>query len=221
MNPAVVVLGILGIVALLAFASEYLINPRPQKPPELVEVRSDDPALEVSVMEIASKFICSCGACGGQPLDECTCNRAIEERQFIRNYLQGGQTADQVTIALNNTFGWMKPEFDTLLATSGDVNAKPGRITVSNDILEGPFLTAARPTLASKLATAADRVEIFSHFQCPCGQCGIDELKECECSHPRGAKEVKAFIDKKITEGKYTIADLISEVEKTYGGRKF
>jgi hypothetical protein len=73
----------------------------------------------------------------------------------------------------------------------------------------------------STVTTAADRIEIFSHFRCPCGQCGIEELKDCECNHPRGAMEVKAFVDAKIAAGKYTVAEVVNEVELKYGGKKF
>lgn len=73
----------------------------------------------------------------------------------------------------------------------------------------------------SKIATAADRIEIFSRFKCPCGQCGIDELKDCGCAHPRGATEVKSFVDQKIAENKYTIAQITKQVEDKYGGKKF
>ena len=62
--------------------------------------------------------------------------------------------------------------------------------------------------------------EVFSHFRCSCGQCGMDDLKACTCQHPRGAKEVKAFVERRIAEGKLTVARLIREVDEKYGGRK-
>jgi hypothetical protein len=70
------------------------------------------------------------------------------------------------------------------------------------------------------IGTAFDREEIFSQFRCPCGQCKIEELKDCSCDHPRGAKEVKAFVDRKIAEKKYTVAQIIVQRDNQCGGRK-
>lgn len=74
--------------------------------------------------------------------------------------------------------------------------------------------------LDTKLATMADRNEILSHFYCSCGKCGKDDLKDCDCSHPGGAKEIKAFVDKKINEKTYTVDQLITAIENIYGGKK-
>jgi len=61
---------------------------------------------------------------------------------------------------------------------------------------------------------------ITEQFKCPCGQCNIEELKECNCNHPRGATEVKGFITNKINENIYTVDQIIDMVNKTYGGKK-
>lgn len=52
------------------------------------EQKSSNPAVEAIVYEIASKFVCSCGTCNEESLEICSCGRAVEERQFIRNYLE-------------------------------------------------------------------------------------------------------------------------------------
>lgn len=232
-HPALVGLLIMGGVVLLLTIPYITGNPpgRDSRPEPLTEITSTDLAVEARVKDVASKFICSCGACGEQPLDSCTCNTAIQERQFIRNTLQSGQTPDQVIAAVNTTYGWMKPEFVVHYDSLARQSARPSRDSGSKD--RSKKLTIPQEpqnrllkfsqvgTEDTGVGTVFDREEIFSHFQCPCGQCGIDELKDCSCDHPRGAKEVKAFIDQKIAEKKYTVAQLIDQLDKRYGGRKF
>lgn len=209
--------GVLGLITLL----ELTVKEEPVAPPPFVETALRDPALESKVLAIASKFICSCGTCGEKPLETCTCNTAAEERQFIRNYLQQGQTPEQIIAALNSTYGWLKPEF---AAKYDSLNAIRTRLNQS--VAAAPTQTtfselAMKKNSAGRVATSSDGEEILSHFRCPCGQCGMDELKECTCTHPRGAKEVKAFVQSKISEGKYSVAQLVEEIDAKYGGRKF
>lgn len=75
--------------------------------------------------------------------------------------------------------------------------------------------------LEGEISHKVQRAEVLAHFRCPCGNCGMENLAECECDHPRGAKEVNAFLDRKLSEGKYTSHQLVAEVEKVYGARKF
>jgi hypothetical protein len=199
----------------------------------LIEARSNDPALETRVMDVASKFICACGTCGEQPLDVCSCNVAVQERQLIRSSLQSGQSPEQVVSVVNKNFGWMKPGFAAKYDSTGRKTRQPNTATPPARIRDSRKLQVPdqqevgssqfplKKTVATKIATAADRVEIFSNFKCLCGQCRIEELKDCGSGHPRGATEVKAFVDQKIRARKYAVAQLIDEVEKTYGGRKY
>lgn len=220
-NPALITLAIIGAGALIVALLFTVRSSREQQSYEVIETKSTDPAVETQVLEIASKFICSCGTCGEESLNVCTCSRAAEERQFIRNYLEMGQSPSQVIAALNATFGWIKPEFASLVG-SGDSKAGVSSKLVVPEKIEPSYLqSATSPKPLARFATLADRVEIYSHFKCPCGQCGIDELNECTCSHPRGAKEVKGFIEAKIREGMMTIAQVVDEVSEQYGGKKF
>jgi cytochrome c-type biogenesis protein CcmH/NrfF len=221
-HPAVVTLLILVAIVLFYVGLESINrNRQPQREAPLIEARSNDPALEVRVREVASKFICSCGTCGEQPLETCTCNTAIQERQFIRSSLQSGQSAGQVIAAVNSNFGWMKPEFGARYDSLQRRNGQSTRLTVPAQKELGPLEATQTKLGTSTVTTAADRIEIFSHFRCSCGQCWIEELKDCECNHPRGATEVKSFVDQKIAEKKHTIAQVIVQVGKKYGGRKF
>lgn len=219
-NPAlVVILIIAGAVIFLAIP--YITGKPPgQKPQPVLEQTSGVPAIETTVREIASKFICSCGTCGEQPLDVCTCGTAVQERNFIRKAVQSGQSKELVIAAVNSTFGWMKPEFATRSDSVAGAKGRASKLTVPKKVGENALLFP-KPVRADEPATLADQQEIYSHFKCPCGQCGIDELKDCNCNHPKGAQEVKAFTVGKIRDGKYTVADVMGEIEKKYGGRKF
>ncbi|MEK6755468.1 MAG: zinc ribbon domain-containing protein, partial [Bacteroidota bacterium] len=193
-----VTLVILGGVFFLYMGLESINRSRqPQRPVPLVEARSNDPALEAKVTDVASKFICSCGTCGEQALEICSCNTAIQERQFIRSSLQSGQPPNQVIAAVNSNFGWMKPEFAARYDSLQRRTGQSTRLTVPAQKELGPLEATQTKLGTSTVTTAADRIEIFSHFRCPCGQCGIQELKDCECNHPRGATEVKSFVDEK------------------------
>lgn len=70
-----------------------------------------DTFLEAQVLTVAEKFRCTCGTCGGTPLEECSCESAIGEKQFIREKLKTGQEVEQVIAMVNQTYGWLKPEF--------------------------------------------------------------------------------------------------------------
>jgi len=228
---------IVGVVtiagALLFIGTMYMFPPQEnRKAPVITEARSSDPVMEIQVTAIASKFICSCGTCGELPLETCGCTTAVQERQFIRTSLQSGQNPDQIVLALNKAFGWMKPQYaatyDSTTRKNGQSSSTPSARVTGSTKLKPPsenevgFMKLPQSQSgAAKMATTSDRGEIFFHFKCPCGQCGIDELKDCSCAHPRGAKEVKAFVDAKIAERKYTIAQVLNDVELKYGRRKF
>lgn len=228
---------IIGVViiagSLLFICSKYFFLPEENRKASVVtEARNSDPAIEIQVTAIASKFICSCGTCGELPLETCGCTTAVQERQFIRTSLQSGQSLDQIVLAVNKAFGWMKPQFaakyDSTTRRNGQSSSpQSARLTGSttqkppseNEV--GFMKFPQSESGVAKIATTSDRVDIFFHFKCPCGQCGNDELKNCSCAHPRGAKEVKAFVDAKIAERKYTVAQVVNDVELKYGGRKF
>lgn len=213
---AVLIGGVLGLIGFM----ELVVKKAPIPSPPFVETKTSDATLEAKVRDVASKFICSCGTCGEKPLETCTCSRAAEERQFIRNSLQAGQTPEQVITALMNTYGWLKPEFAAKYDSTNEIKtgSKSAVASPTQNVLT-TFTT--KKTEGNKIAAITDSDEILSHFRCPCGQCGIDELAKCTCNHPRGAKEVKAFVDKKIAEQKYTVAQLVDLVDKKYGGKKF
>lgn len=181
---------------------------------DYVEQTSNNVALENNVQAVASKFVCACGSCPNEPLQSCTCVTARKERDFIRNALYNGQSAEQIIVNLNQQYGGLRAEYQPQY-DSDKINLTLPSNFDSNLISGDPGGGEA----GSAPASFATRMEIISHFTCPCGQCTMDELIDCDCDHPNGAKEVKQFIDQKIDEGSYTVAQLIELVENKYGGK--
>ena len=107
-----------GIILIVVIALYATISKKEVKTPEapvqaqqVYEHPTGDIALENKVYEIASKFACSCGSCGEESLDICSCPTAQRERQFIRDALQRGRSEEEVIIAVNTTYGYLKEEF--------------------------------------------------------------------------------------------------------------
>jgi hypothetical protein len=59
---------------------------------------------------------------------------------------------------------------------------------------------------------------VAANFRCACGGCGELFLIDCTCDMPRGAKEEKDFIRRKLQQG-LSIDEVITLVEKEYGHR--
>lgn len=165
-----------------------------------IDERSDNPVIEAKVFEIASNFACGCGSCNEESLDICKCNFAVDERQFIRDYLEQNKNTSDIITAMITKYGGLKPG-------------------VSLMKYEETNKSAAQAT-QSGIATFGDRSTIYSAFKCPCGQCNIDELTDCTCNHRNGATDVKKFIDTKIAENRFSVEQIIDVVDKTYGGKK-
>lgn len=103
--------GVLMAAVLLPTTLIPILNQNPDIKEIPVELKSTNPVVETKVYEIASKFVCSCGSCNEESLELCKCERAVEERQFIRDYLEQNQKTDDIVIAVANKFGWIKAEF--------------------------------------------------------------------------------------------------------------
>ena len=202
------------VIGSVIIVSAFDLIFRPEKKEIPVEIKSSNPVVEASVFEIASKFVCSCGTCGEQSLEICKCERAVEERQFIRDYLEQNQKSDEIVIAVANKYGWLKADFASNYKVDASRVWNPNQLQVTKELI------STAPNILNTKATISDRFTIYSAFNCPCGQCNKDELKDCSCKHPGGAVEIKKFIDEKINENKYTINEIIQTVDKKFGGKK-
>lgn len=74
------------------------------------------------------------------------------------------------------------------------------------------YRSGTDPILETKVALVA------AEFRCSCGKCGAPPLSECFCGQPKGAKEEKAFIRKKLLEG-LSVEEVIQVMDRTYGHR--
>jgi len=208
--PILLIIG--GLISLFIFIDNN-DKETPTREYSPVQPTSQNFSLERKVREVASKFACSCGTCGEEALETCTCGTAEQERSLIRQELQSGKSVSEVITIVNARYGHLKSAGAGKTVESGlnlDLSGQK-----QNEIFSK--ITSSIPIVYNTIATDQDRDKIFSHFECPCGQCGIPELQDCSCEHPKGATEVKLFVDSKIEGGKYTIAELVDMVEKKYG----
>lgn len=166
-----------------------------------IDERSENPIIEAKVFEIASNFACGCGSCNEESLEICKCNYAVDERQFIRDYLEQNKNTSDIITAMITKYGGLKPG----VSLTKYSNNQALEVTDKSD---------------EEIATFKERVAIYEAFRCPCGQCNLDELKDCTCNHKNGAKEVKKFIDIKIAENRFSVDQIIDVIDKTYGGKK-
>lgn len=203
--------GVVIITVLSVTSLDLIFHKYPEKIP--VEVKSNNPAIESKVTEIASKFICSCGTCNEKSLEICTCPTAIEERSIIRKALEQNKSNKEIIYLVANKYGWLKTQFASQYEVDESKIWDPAKRQIQS---------AASDLVinSGKKAINIDKELIYSVFNCPCGQCVLDELKDCNCSHPNGAKEIKNFIGEKIAESKLTVNEIIDMVNKKYGGRK-
>ncbi len=119
------------VVIIVSFITIVLIDSWKNKntsPVKNREIKSTNPAVEAIVYEIASKFVCSCGSCGEESLEKCTCPRAVEERQFIRDYVEKNSQQKDIVVALANRYGYLKAKY------ASDYNVDASRIWKSDSI---------------------------------------------------------------------------------------
>lgn len=214
MKPLFIAIGVIAI-SLLAVAAFNSLFKEGVDSQFSLETKSSNPLVEAEVFNIASKFVCSCGTCNEESLEVCKCERAIEERQFIRDYVERNQKKENIVYALASKYGFLKSQFaGELKQVDKSKIFETKQLVIPDNSLENINIGL------NKTASVSDRVTIYSAFKCNCGKCGIDELKDCDCSHPKGAQEVKRFIDENISTSKYTVQEVIELVNRKYGGKK-
>ena len=59
---------------------------------------------------------------------------------------------------------------------------------------------------------------VAANFRCACGGCEELFLIDCTCDMPRGAKEAKDFIRRKLQQD-LSVDEVITLVERKYGHR--
>ncbi|KAB2881367.1 hypothetical protein F9K33_01090 [bacterium] len=103
---------LISAIGLLVFAIVSLLNLELDVKENVGISTSKATSSDVRVTKIASKFICSCGSCGGEPLDLCSCEHAVKVRQYIQEYLLNNKSEDQIVALISKSYGGLKPQFE-------------------------------------------------------------------------------------------------------------
>ena len=90
-SPASITVLIVVACAALVFLVTALWENVVSPPPERADAVSGDTAIEAGVARIAAAFACTCGSCGNEPLEHCTCGTAVKTRGMIRAGLLSGR----------------------------------------------------------------------------------------------------------------------------------
>ncbi len=108
-----ITVGVVIVSIFIAISFDLVFHKYPNSDRSSVETKSSNPAIEAQVNAIASKFVCSCGTkeCANQSLETCTCDIAVNERQFIRTKLEKNEKPDDIVVDLANKYGFLKSEF--------------------------------------------------------------------------------------------------------------
>jgi hypothetical protein len=64
--------------------------------------------VEMQVIEIASKFRCACGSCGGTPLEKCSCETAATEKNDIRQAVRQNKPLDVIIKEIDDVYGGLE-----------------------------------------------------------------------------------------------------------------
>lgn len=192
-----VLIGLVVVIARWSASGDTRTNPTAPQPTAR--------PVSLAVRGVASKFLCSCGECGERELADCTCATAVEGREFIDREMERGTPERKLIEMVNGRYGHIKPQYASMLSGPGD----------------RPVEASATPPAPAKpsggIATEADASWIASRFVCPCGQCQDHALSECNCKHPKGATEIKAFIQYKISQKRHTAEEIVKAVAGEYG----
>jgi hypothetical protein len=177
-------------------------------------------AYSAAVLDVASRFLCGCGSCDVPELADCVCPTAIQEKDLIEEELRNGRPTGDILKLVDGRYGELKPQFASLMGGASG-QAPSASAEAPTGIASAPPASgvpqAARGTAGPQLATKTDASRIASQFICACGSCQDHVLSECTCEHPRGAKEMKAFIGYKISQKQYSVAAVVDAVAYEYG----
>jgi hypothetical protein len=75
-----------------------------------------------------------------------------------------------------------------------------------------------RPGPEQALLWSADVQQIASNFNCPCGECGVTRLDQCDCDVPRGSMEARRYIRKLLDEN-LPKEEIIRKFDERYGNK--
>ncbi len=191
LDPGWLIIG--AVVAIGMTAMVIVIRDRSAPPPApqatLPSVNTDILSAELRdprVGQVEKMFRCQCGRCDLSNLTDCTCDSPK------------GATE-------------MKTAIVELLARGLDVEQTVAEMSKRY----GPPNTAAAEVMPVPTRAAPDLAMVAALVDCPCGNCQL-RLVDCDCSRDRGAHEVKAFIAKRLQEGR-SVDEIVRAVGRVYG----
>ncbi len=88
-------------------------------------------------------------------------------------------------------------------------------LVISGLPTDAPKGRVGSPGRVLSIAPGAEAAEVIAKFDCPCGRCQLT-LAECHCDDPKGAIEVKGFIQARLGEGRPK-EEVIRLVREKYG----
>jgi len=104
------ILGLAAIVIVSILLAKSFA-PRPGAVSQTPVAAADfSPLMDSRVLSVAQQFRCSCGTCGGTPLEECSCPTAKKEHAFIAEQLKNGNSLAQTVALVDSAFGWRKEQ---------------------------------------------------------------------------------------------------------------
>ncbi len=106
LKPLPMIIGAAALIVLGMMLSTVLIDKSASSPaPGPAAVT---PVYSSAVLDIARDFYCSCGSCGQEELVVCTCDTAIQEKNYIQDLLDKGYEKESINSTVQAMFGGKK-----------------------------------------------------------------------------------------------------------------
>ena len=102
-RPLPMILGAVALIVLGRLLSTVLSDQSASWPAPGAE--SATPVDSSAVMDIARDFYCACGSCGQEELVVCSCDTAIQEKNYIHDLLEKGYNKESINATVQAMFG--------------------------------------------------------------------------------------------------------------------
>ncbi len=105
-KPLPMILGAAALIVLGMLLSTVLIDQSAPAPASGAATAT--PVYSSAVMDIARDFYCSCGSCGQEELVICSCDTAVQEKNYIQDLLDKGYDKESINATVQAMFGGKK-----------------------------------------------------------------------------------------------------------------
>ncbi len=103
LKPLPMILGAAALIVLGMLLSTVLVDQSAPSPaPGAATVT---PVYSSAVLDIAKDFYCACGSCGQEELVVCSCDTAIQEKNYIHDLLEKGYEKRSINATVQAMFG--------------------------------------------------------------------------------------------------------------------